>query len=145
MADRKVTDTAAAKTLITRGDLSPDMKGFLLANRAEVMKFYNDMMDPEQNAAWNPLDGFDLSDEFKARAFAAFEDAVDVKVGEVVGAIEEQYARLIQERDWLLDYIERECSFEEQEAINTNSLGESQDPQMAKYVDAIRRTSWLTP
>ena len=115
MTDRKFVDTAAAKTLTTHSDnddLSPETKQFLLANRAKVMKFFNDMMDPEQNAVWRGAfeEYPDLTDKFKARAFAMFEDAVDAKVGEFIEDIEHDFARLIEEREQLIEYIEREWS-----------------------------------
>src|SRR5690348_9283171 len=124
MVDRKVTDTNAAKTLKTHDDddeLSPDIQEFLMANRAKVMKFFNDMMSPEQNAVWQKgIEPFGLSDEFKACALVMFEDAVDAKVAQVIDAVEDQYettlARLIQEREQLLDYIERECPLDEADA-----------------------------
>lgn len=149
MTDRKSNPTAAAKTIATHTDaeeLSPEIKGFLLANRAKVMKFFNDMMDPEQNAVWRGAfeEYPDLTDEFKARALAMFEDAVDAKVGEVIEDIEHDFARLIEEREQLLDYIERECPPLGESVDNSQTKPSLNEDGMIRYVDAIRRTSMLT-
>lgn len=153
MTDRKTNPTAAAKTIATHTDndeLPPEIKEFLLANRAKVMKFFNAMMDPEQNAVWRcAFEEYpDLTDEFKARARAMFEDAVDAKVEteveEVIDAIEADVARLIEEREQLLDYIERECPPLDESLESHQSSNTLNEMHMARYVDAIKRTSLLT-
>jgi hypothetical protein len=97
MTDRKANDTAAAKTVVTHSDIPAEIQKFLTANRIKVMKFYSDMMSPEQNAVWKDeqlLGAFDLSDEFKARASAAFDEAVAKKLDQYIDQIEEQVAEL---------------------------------------------------
>lgn len=149
MTDRKTNPTAAAKTIATHTDndeLSPEIKGFLLANRAKVMKFFNDMMDRERNAVWRGAfeEYPDLTDEFKARALAMFEDAVDAKVGEIIEDIEHDFARLIEEREQLIEYIERECPPLDESVYNLRHVPSLNEHDMSRYVDAIRRTSMLT-
>src|SRR6185312_8137586 len=91
----------------------------------KVMKFFNDMMEPEQNVIWGKAfeEYSDLTPEFKAMALVMFEDAVDAKVEQVIDAMDEELeamlARLIQEREQLLDYIARECPLDEAEAYKS--------------------------
>ena len=133
MSDTKTDLTRAAQTLKTHdedGKLSSDLKDFLMANRAQVMKFFSDAMSPDTNAAWRKaVEPFDLSDEFKTNAAIMFEHAVEAKVERIIEAfaedfetLEQGHARLIGEPQQLLDYIERECPLDEDE-LNELSKG----------------------